>query len=100
MTGKDVEPTVMGCPPSEFEIVAVIVAVPTESPSTTTAVVFVKVPVGLTMAAGLVIEREIGSAFDAGETAAVVVPVCPTKTEEMGEKHTVGFGTTVLGPLP
>jgi hypothetical protein len=67
MTENDVEPTVI-FPPSEFETVAVSVAVPTDIPLTTTAVVCVKVPVGLTIAAGLVMESEIGSVFDEGET--------------------------------
>jgi hypothetical protein len=87
-TGKDVEPTVRF--PSAFETVAVIVAVPTDTPLTITLVLFVNVPVGLTMAAGLVMEREMGVVFDEGETVAVVVAVCPTETEEMVEKDTVG----------
>lgn len=91
MTENDVEPTVRF--PSEFETVAVIVAVPTDTPLTTTGVVCVNVPVGLTMAAGLLIESEIGNAFDDGETVAVVVAVCPTATEEMVEKETVGVTT-------
>ena len=88
-TGKDVEPTVR-FPPSEFETVAVIVAVPADIPLTTTAVVCVNVPVGLTMADGLLMESKIGVVFDEGDTVAVIVAVCPTATEGIPEKVTVG----------
>jgi hypothetical protein len=55
----------------------VIVAVPTAVPWTTTPVLCVNVPVGLTMAAGLVMESEIGTVFDEGLTVALIVAVCP-----------------------
>jgi hypothetical protein len=89
MTGKDVEPTV-GFEPSEFETVAVSVAVPTDRPWTTTFVLWVNVPVGLTIAAGPLMESEIASVFPEGETVAVVVAVCPTATLGILENETVG----------
>ena len=78
-TWKDVEPT-GGFVPSEFKTVAVIVAVPTDNPWTTTFVFWVNVPVGLTMAAGPEIESEIGTVFPEGVTVALIVAVCPTWT--------------------
>jgi len=77
-TWKDVEPT--GVVPSEFETVAERVAVPTDSPWTTMLVFWVNVPVGLTIAAGLEIESEIGTVFAEGVTVALIVAVCPTWT--------------------
>ena len=87
-TWKVVEPTV-GVELSEFETFAVSVAVPTDTPLTTTAVVVVKVVNGLTIEAPPVMDSEIGSEFP-DETVAVVVAVCPTATLGMGEKETVG----------
>jgi hypothetical protein len=78
-TWKDVEPTV-GFVPSEFETVAVSVAVPADSPLTITLVLWVNVPVGLTTAAGPEIESEIGTVFPEGATVALIVAVCPIWT--------------------
>ncbi|MGB8475633.1 MAG: hypothetical protein WCE61_16240, partial [Candidatus Acidiferrum sp.] len=51
-TRKEVEPTVFLLP-SAFEMVAVRMALPTVRPLTTTGVVLLKVPVGVTMVAAL-----------------------------------------------
>jgi len=80
VTGNDVEPTGMADPPSGFGTVAVRVAVPTVRPLTTTPVLEVNVPVGLTMAAGLEMESEIGVELFCGSTVAVVLAFCPTTT--------------------
>jgi hypothetical protein len=97
-TLKDVEPTV-GFVPSEFETFAVIVAVPADIPWTITLVLWVNVPVGLTMAAGPVMESEIGTVFDEGVTVAVIVAVCPTPTEIL-ENDTEGVTLPVEPPPP
>ena len=77
-TVKDVEPTVVA--PSEFETVAVIVAVPADSPLTITSVLCVNVPVGLSMAAGPEMDSEIGTVFPVGITVASIEAVWPTPT--------------------
>ncbi len=94
ITGKEVEPTVVLLP-SAFEIVAVSVAVPAVRPLTTTGVLLVNVPVGVTIAAGLEIESEIGIELPDGLTVAFVVAVWPTKTELIVENETVGGGAEV-----
>jgi len=78
VTGNEIEPTV-AVEPSGLETVAVSVAVPTVRPLTTTLVVVVNVPVGLTMEAGLEMESEIGVELP-WPTVAVVFAVCPTTT--------------------
>jgi hypothetical protein len=80
VTGNEVEPMGTGDPPSGFEIVAVRVAVPTVRAFTTTLVLVVNVPAGLTTAAGLVMLREMGVVLFVGLTVAFVVAVCPTRT--------------------
>jgi hypothetical protein len=95
VTWKEVEPT-GALPPSPFETVAVRVAVPTDIPFTMTLVLCVKVPVGLTIAAGLVMESKIGTVLFDGVTVALIVAVCPTATE-MLEKDTE---TTVTDWFP
>ena len=75
VTGNEVEPMVTGDPPSGFAIVAVSVAVPAVRPLTTTLVVVVNVPVGVTTAAGLVTVSEIGVELFVGLTVAFVLAV-------------------------
>lgn len=98
-TGNEVEPTVRGEPPSGFGTVAVSVAVPVERPLTTTPVLEVNVPVGLTIAAELVMVSEIGVELFEGVTVAVVVAVWPTATPEILENETLGVGVTLSPPL-
>ena len=76
VTAKEIEPTgTVPDPPSGFGIVAVNVALPLVRPFTATLVLVVNVPVGLTMAAGLVILREIGVVLFEGVTVAAKVAV-------------------------
>jgi hypothetical protein len=77
-TVNDVDPTVR-LPPSGLEIEAVMVAVPADRPLTTTAVLLVNVPVGVTIATGLEIESEIGIVLPE-LTVAFIVAVWPTMT--------------------
>jgi len=86
-----VEPAGIGDPPSGFGTVAVSVAVPTVRPFTLTLVLAVKVPVGLTIDAGVEIESEIGVVLvvpSPVDTVAVMSAVCPTTTNEMSENVT------------
>jgi hypothetical protein len=87
VTGKDVVPAV-AVDPSEFETFALRVAVPTVRPLTTTLVFVVNVPVGLTTAAGLEMDRDIGVELFGGLTVAVVVAVWPMMTYGMSENKT------------
>lgn len=95
ITGKVVEPTGIGFPPSGFGTVAVMVAMPADIPLTMTPVFCVNVPVGLTMAAGLVMESEMGVVLLEGVTVTFVVVVAPIATLGIPEKETVG---TTVGP--
>ncbi|HKV82818.1 MAG TPA: hypothetical protein VJP02_32015 [Candidatus Sulfotelmatobacter sp.] len=90
VTENDVEPIVSVPPPSGFVIVAVSVAVPAVRPFTTTFVLVVNVPVGLTIEAPPEIESEIAVVLFEGLTVAVVVAVCPTATPEIFENETLG----------
>jgi len=78
VTGNEIEPTGIGEPPSGFGTVAVRVAVPTVRPFTTTPVLVVNVPVGLTTVAALEMFREIAIVLFVGLTVAFVVAVWPT----------------------